>query len=180
MPIVQDQCLKSHSYAAFSESLSQITEAPSTRFKVKQLKEKPPSSDIVKPVKYFCEKELTLNLRGSGKQSPKTLRNYSFMSPTFSSEQKNKMREMKTITTLISPTRRGRSASPKANIHRSPSVPKKVPYIDKSSSSIFHGMGDTTYGMNLRSPKLVSMLSFFFVKERNIWSTVSFKNINID
>lgn len=156
MPVVQDHCLKSHSYAAFSESLSQITEVPSTRFKVKQLKEKPPSPDIVKPVKYFCEKELTLNLRGSGKQSPKTLRNYSFMSPTFSSEQKNKMREIKTVTTLISPTRRGRSASPKATIHRSPSVQKKVPYIDKSSSSIFHSMGDTTYGMNLRSPKLVS------------------------
>ncbi|XP_030767623.1 uncharacterized protein LOC115891312 [Sitophilus oryzae] len=106
-----------------------------TRFKVKNVKEKPIVPNPVKPVKYFCEKDFSLNLN-SNKITPRN-KPCSFMSPTFSSEQKNKMRDIKTVTKLISPTRRGRSASPKANLQRAPSVIKKVPYIDKSSSSIF-------------------------------------------
>ncbi|ERL94016.1 hypothetical protein D910_11300, partial [Dendroctonus ponderosae] len=144
---------KSHSYAAFPEGPRQTTEAPNPRFKVKSIKEKLPASNSVEPGKFLGDKELTLNLN-SPKHSPKSVKNYSFMSPTFSSEQKNKMRDIKNVAQLIAPTRRGRSASPKANVERTPSVPKKVPYIDKSSSSIFHSTGDTSFNLNLKSPKL--------------------------
>ncbi|KAF7270335.1 hypothetical protein GWI33_016697 [Rhynchophorus ferrugineus] len=122
------------------------------RFKVRSIKSKPPGPNPVKPVKYFVEADLNLNLNAV-KASPKS--NKTFMSPTFSSEQKNKMREIKTVTKLISPTRRGRSASPKANVERAPSVIKKVPYIDKSSSSIFQCPHEDPFALNLnlKSPK---------------------------
>ncbi|KAH1020614.1 hypothetical protein HUJ04_010243 [Dendroctonus ponderosae] len=153
IPTVHVPNFKSHSYAAFPEGPRQTTEAPNPRFKVKSIKEKLPASNSVEPGKFLGDKELTLNLN-SPKHSPKSVKNYSFMSPTFSSEQKNKMRDIKNVAQLIAPTRRGRSASPKANVERTPSVPKKVPYIDKSSSSIFHSTGDTSFNLNLKSPKL--------------------------
>lgn len=164
IPILQEHNFKSNSYATIPGDFLPRTKFSTTRFRVKNIKEKAPAVDNVNPVKYFCEKELALNLSNSPRSSPKMFKNHSFMSPTFSSEQKNKMREIKTITKLISPTRRGRSESPKANIggspERSPAVVKKVPYIDKSSSSLFHGMGDNIYELNLKSPKSVSILFY--------------------
>ncbi|CAG9765231.1 unnamed protein product [Ceutorhynchus assimilis] len=141
---------KSHSYVAVSNKPPTAL----TRFTVTKIREKAPVPDNTKPVKYFCEKELALNLKTTT-PSPKITKNYSFMSPTFSSEQKNKMREIDTVTKLISPTRRGRSASPTPNVDKS--AIKKVPYIDKSSSSIFHNKPDPGgYELNLKSLNLDS------------------------
>ncbi|XP_060523715.1 uncharacterized protein LOC132700422 isoform X1 [Cylas formicarius] len=110
-----------------SQSFVEPRLALNNKLKLLPVKQKTPSEYTAKPVKYF------LNFQGDAISSPK---NKSFMSPTISSEQKNKLKEIRDVERLISPTRRGRSASPKANVNMRKNM-KKVPYIDKSSSSIF-------------------------------------------
>ncbi|XP_050309232.1 uncharacterized protein LOC126745438 [Anthonomus grandis grandis] len=153
MPDIQENQFKSYSYAAMHSPKDTLQTIKHTkpRFKVQRIGEKVQAPSAVKPVKYFCEKELTLNL-SSSKSSPKSIvKTHSFMSPTFSSEQKNKMREIETLSCLISPTRRGRSASPKPQLNLNQHVARKVPYIDKSSTSTLQGpMTD----LNLCSSKL--------------------------
>ncbi|KAL1505537.1 hypothetical protein ABEB36_005081 [Hypothenemus hampei] len=155
IPSDQEKNLKC-SYANVSSQMTPPN--PNPRFTVKRTREKVDHVEIVKPInKQLWEKELTLKLNlESTRTSPKNLRSHSFMSPTFSSEQKNKMREIRTVTKLISPTRRGRSASPKTKIKRSTStsIQTKIPYIDKSSSSIFHGIGDSVYDLNIKLSKM--------------------------
>lgn len=131
---------------------------PENRFKVTNVRNKV-AKDETKSVKYFCNTAL-LDVKekqekidsppcqspcetDSSRQSPRVFqqnkRSNSFMSPTFASEQRNQLREIKHVTGLISPTRRGRSSSPKVtNIVEklSPRPAIKIPYIDQSDQEI--------------------------------------------
>ncbi|KAJ8979932.1 hypothetical protein NQ317_003674 [Molorchus minor] len=87
-----------------------------------------------KPVRYFCQARATSSIEQDPSPS-KPRRSMSFMSPTISSGNKDQGKEIRCLNKLISPTRRGRSASPKKN-QNEVIKPKKVPYIDISEESI--------------------------------------------
>lgn len=113
--------LKSQSFIESPCKNISISKKVLSRFKVKKVKEKP---DDVAP----------------GKTPPeKNKRSLSFMSPTISSESKDQSLEIESIQKLISPTRKGRSYSPRnkmAIVVPSNPQAKKVPYIDSSNATI--------------------------------------------
>lgn len=110
------------------------------RFVVKKVKEYT-ETDETKPVKYFCPKniednrypiEVDLYSPKINKECCSSKRGSSFMCPTISSENKNKLPEVQCLNKLISPTRRGRSYSPSEKRGESK---HKIPYIDQSQES---------------------------------------------
>lgn len=122
--------LEKESYSTL-KSQSFVEPTPHRRFKVKEVRNCVVEKVEPKPVKYFSgagSKEPNLIV---AKETPK--RASRFMCPTISSENKNKLPEVKCLNTLISPTRRGRSYSLEAR--RLAARKKKVPYIDESRES---------------------------------------------
>lgn len=71
--------------------------------------------------------------RASPKSYGSSKRSKSFMSPTIASEQRNQLPEVSNVQRLISPTKRGRSVSPRSNGFVRSHV-RKIPYIDESTS----------------------------------------------
>lgn len=57
-------------------------------------------------------------------------RKNSFMLPTIASQQKNQMTKIQSVTSLVTPPRRGRSVSPQ----KTKMIAYKIPYIDQSQS----------------------------------------------
>ncbi|CAG9824001.1 unnamed protein product [Phaedon cochleariae] len=125
--------LKSQSYV---ESLQLSMESPRMRGKtripvartaMKNADEK--YTECTRPLHNLCHPSLASNLDEISQMEMKA-KSYSFMSPTISSERKDKSIEIKCLGKLISPTRRGRSTSPEHDFKAGDAG--KVPYIDKS------------------------------------------------
>lgn len=128
---------------------------PESRFRVKTVRNKI-MKDETKAVKYFCNATPLLELKekqepvespvcsdsDSSSKSPRCVRQNrrSFMSPTIASEKKNQLRAIQHVTGLISPTRRGRSSSPKVTNIVEKLSPRhdtfKIPYIDQSDQDL--------------------------------------------
>lgn len=112
------------------------------RFKVKLVKDFVMETDEIKPVEYFS---------GENKTESSPRHNASFMCPTISSENKNKLPQVQCISKLISPTRRGRSFSPEQKLSTSESK-RKIPYIDQSQqSSVYSKDRDSGFSDNKKS-----------------------------
>lgn len=132
--------LKSQSYVETKSRNSVDTRLTRNRFRIKNVKEYT-EDDEKKPVKYFCpdNSEPSKFPFEIDLYSPKTKecgsskRGSSFMCPTISSENKNKLPEIQCLNKLISPTRRGRSYSP--DERRGDSKHRIIPYIDQSEES---------------------------------------------
>lgn len=132
--------LKSQSYVEPKSRITIDTRITRNKFKIKNVKEYV-EEDETKPVKYFCpdNSEPSKFPLDADLYSPKTKecgsskRGNSFMCPTISSENKNKLPEIQCLNKLISPTRRGRSYSP--DERRGFSKHRIIPYIDQSKES---------------------------------------------
>lgn len=153
-PLKSKSCVESYHPSYVSDFHKEELKLPiENRFKVKKVRNKL-TKDETKGVKYFCNTALSeveekqedvesCSETDSSNQSPRRFqqnkRSNSFMSPTIASEKKNQLKDIKRVTGLISPTRRGRSSSPKVtNIVEklSPRHGIKIPYIDQSDQEI--------------------------------------------
>ncbi|KAJ8915225.1 hypothetical protein NQ315_015448 [Exocentrus adspersus] len=128
-PELRSQSYIENSQEPFFINEEKVKDIQRPRFAVKNITEKVSmGDDRTKLVKQYTNPMNT---------PVKSRRSTSFMSPTFSSEQKDKSIELKHIEKLISPTKRGRSLSPKKSVtNLIEQTSKDVPYIDKSEHTI--------------------------------------------
>lgn len=146
--------LKSQSCVETKNDVSEFpTEQRSrNRFKVKNVREFV-ENDETKPVKYFCPEAADAEkfprdaelLTPRGKECCNAKKGSSFMGPTISSENKNKLPEIQCLNKLISSPRRGRSYSPEERrgaVESYGDRKNKIPYIDQSEESLKDSSSD--------------------------------------